>query len=318
MRSIGLDVHRQFAEVAVAQGGQAVPSGHRFEATPAGLLAFARSLGKEDQVVLEATVNTWAIVDVLAAHAGRVVVSNPLRTRAIASAKVKTDKIDAATLAQLLAADFLPEVWIPDPETRSRRAQVAHRAGLVQQRSRLRNRVEAGLHRNLVECPWTDTFGKRGSQWLAHLNLPPADREQLDSTLRQLDCMEAEVARADQLIAETTLGNPRIQRLMTIPGVGVTTAAALVAVVGTSRASPGRTSSWAISALIHVSGSPGTSLRTPDTSAGKARHTLVASSLRRPTPLSAGPGRCGPSTSVSAPAVAARWPSSLWLGSSPS
>ena len=110
MRSIGLDVHRQFAEVAVAQGGQAVPSGHRFEATPAGLLAFARSLGKEDQVVLEATVNTWAIVDVLAAHAGRVVVSNPLRTRAIASAKVKTDKIDAATLAQLLAADFLPEV----------------------------------------------------------------------------------------------------------------------------------------------------------------------------------------------------------------
>jgi transposase len=232
MRSIGLDVHRQFAEVAVAQGGQAVPSGHRFEATPAGLLAFARSLGKEDQVVLEATVNTWAIVDVLAAHAGRVVVSNPLRTRAIASAKVKTDKIDAATLAQLLAADFLPEVWIPDPETRSRRAQVAHRAGLVQQRSRLRNRVEAVLHRNLLECPWTDTFGKRGCQWLAHLNLPSADREQLDSTLRQLDCMEAEVARADQLIAETTLGDPRIQRLMTIPGVGVTTAAALVAVVG--------------------------------------------------------------------------------------
>ena len=93
---------------------------------------------------------------------------------------MKTDKIDAATLAQLLAADFLPEVWIPDPETRSRRAQVAHRAGLVQQRSRLRNRVEAVLHRNLLECPWTDTFGKRGCQWLAHLNLPSADREQLD------------------------------------------------------------------------------------------------------------------------------------------
>jgi hypothetical protein len=132
---------------------------------------------------------------------------------------------------QLLAADFLPEVWIPDPETRSRRAQVAHRAGLVQQRSRLRNRVEAVLHRNLLECPWTDTFGKRGCQWLAHLNLPPADREQLDSTLRQLDCIEAEVARADQLIAETTLGDPRIRRLMTIPGVGVTTAAATEATV---------------------------------------------------------------------------------------
>ena len=61
--------------------------------------------------------NTWLIAELLGAHAGRVVVSNPLRTRAIADAKHQTDTIDAATLAQLLAADYLPEVWQPDAAT---------------------------------------------------------------------------------------------------------------------------------------------------------------------------------------------------------
>ena len=83
--------------------------------------AFAATLGPNDQVFLEATINTWAIADLLRTRAGRVVVSNPMRTRAIADAKIKTDRVDAAVLAQLLAADFNPEVWMPDEATRERR-----------------------------------------------------------------------------------------------------------------------------------------------------------------------------------------------------
>ena len=70
--------------------------------------AFADGLGPADEVALEATGNTWAIATLLASRAGRVVVSNPAKTRAIAEAKVKTDKVDAEILAQLLAADYLP------------------------------------------------------------------------------------------------------------------------------------------------------------------------------------------------------------------
>src|SRR4051794_7002944 len=80
---------------------------------------------------------TWAIAELLAEHAGRVTVSNPMRTRAIASAKVKTDKIDARVLAQLGAADFLPEVWAPDEATRALRRRIAHRSSLVCQRTPL-------------------------------------------------------------------------------------------------------------------------------------------------------------------------------------
>ena len=114
MRSIGLDVHKHFAEVAISEpGGRAGPaSGSRRQPLTFGPLR--RRLGRRAGVVLESTVNTWQIADLLRVHAGRVVVSNPMKTRAIAEAKVKTDKVDAAVLAQLLAADFIPEVWVPE------------------------------------------------------------------------------------------------------------------------------------------------------------------------------------------------------------
>ena len=106
-RCIGLDVHREFAQVAIWQGGLVIQAG-RFATTPQGVRAFAEGLGPGDEVALEATGNTWAIATLLASRAGRVVVSNPAKTRAIAEAKVKTDKVDAEILAQLLAADYLP------------------------------------------------------------------------------------------------------------------------------------------------------------------------------------------------------------------
>ena len=99
-RCIGLDVHREFAQVAVWQGGLVWQAG-RFATTPEGVRGFAEQLGPADEVALEATGNTWAIATVLASRAGRVVVSNPAKTRAIAEAKVKTDKVDAEILATI-------------------------------------------------------------------------------------------------------------------------------------------------------------------------------------------------------------------------
>jgi transposase len=79
-------------------------------------------------------------VRLLQDHVARVVVSNPQKTRAIAEARVKTDKVDAQILAQLLAADYLPGVWVADEDTQARRRQVARRAHLVRQRTRLKTR----------------------------------------------------------------------------------------------------------------------------------------------------------------------------------
>jgi len=100
----------------------------------ADLEKFADRLGAGDHVVLEATGNTAAIVGVLKARAERVVVANPLQVRLIAEARIKTDKIDAAILAQLYAAGFLPQVWIPDESTLALRRQVSRRQQIVRRK----------------------------------------------------------------------------------------------------------------------------------------------------------------------------------------
>ena len=231
MRYIGLDVGRDFAHAAVVEGTGSARKLGRLRMGEE-LAAFAATLGPDDAVALEASGNTWALVELLGRHAGRVVVSNPLRTRAIADAKRKTDDIDAATLAELLAADYLPAVWIPDEATRRLRRIVAHRAGLVRDRTATRNRVSAILGRRLVRSPLSDPFGSRGRAWLAALELPPDERLALDSALRLNAVLDAEVDLADRAIATALIDDPRVRHLLTIPGIGLVTAAGILAVVG--------------------------------------------------------------------------------------
>ena len=142
VRFIGMDVHREFAQLAVVEDGLVRDEG-RIGVTPEALRRWADGLRADDEVALEATGNSDAIATLLTPIVARVVVSNPSKTRAIAEAKVKTDKVDARILAQLLAADFLPPVWLPDDRTRASRRQVTRRAHLVRQRTRIKNQIRA-------------------------------------------------------------------------------------------------------------------------------------------------------------------------------
>jgi transposase len=231
-RCIGLDVHREFAQVAIWEDGVVWQAG-KVGTTPEELRVFADSLGPADEVALEATGNTYAIATLLAGRVARVVVSNPAKTRAIAEAKVRTDKVDAAILAQLLAADFLPPVWLPDQATHGLRRQVIRRAHLVRQRTRLKNQVQAILHRNLVpRCPAADLFGHKGRAWLAAQPLPGDERAAVAALLRQLDFHADELAEVDADLGRVGLARPEVRRLMTIPGIDATVALSLVAAVG--------------------------------------------------------------------------------------
>lgn len=231
-RCIGLDVHREFCQVAVWQSGRVRQAG-QIKTTPEMLRIFADSLAPTDEVALEATCNTHAIVRLLEQRVARVVVSNPLKTRAIAEAKIKTDKVDAAILAKLLAADFLPGVWIADDETQALRRRVARRAHIVRQRTRLKNQVQSILHRNLVSrCPAADLFGIKGRRWLSEQPLPEDERQAVDALLRQLDFQGQELQIIDAALSKVALGSADVKRLMSIPGVDATVALSIVAAVG--------------------------------------------------------------------------------------
>src|SRR5665811_2108959 len=106
------------------------------------------------------------------------------------------------------------------------------RAPLVRARSRLKNEVQAALMRNLVGAPSaTDLFGAAGRRWLADLVLPADERETLDSCLRTIAFLDGEVERFEVAIARYAMHSVEIRRLVTIPGVGLISAATLVAVV---------------------------------------------------------------------------------------
>ena len=184
-------------------------------------------------MALEATGNSDAIANLLTPIVGRVVVSNPSKTRAIAEAKVKTDKVDARILAQLLAADFLPPVWLPDDRTRALRRQVTRRAHLVRQRTRIKNQVHAILARNLAPTPpVSDLFGRTGRHWLSTQPLPADERSTVQALLRQLDFHGSELAVVDKELAVEALADPVVARLMTIPGVDAIAGMSIVAAVG--------------------------------------------------------------------------------------
>jgi len=156
--------------------------------TRARLAALGRSLGKEDEVVIEATGNAMAVVRVLSPYVGRVIVANPLQVKAIAHAHVKTDKIDAGVLASLRAADFLPEIWLPDADTERRRRLVARRNQVVRHRTRIKNEVHAILHAHLVPpCPHAELFGRLGRIWLSRQIIPDDEAAAIDRHLREVD-----------------------------------------------------------------------------------------------------------------------------------
>jgi hypothetical protein len=180
---------------------------------------FAQTLRRSDRVALEATMNTAAIAGLLGERAGEVVVSNPFKTGVIAEAKIKTDKVDARVLAELLAADYLPSVWQADETTKALGRQVGQHIALVRQRTRVKNRVQAILARNLLpRCPSSDLFGIKGRRWLADQDLPADERRTVRSLLRQLDFAGEELKLVDGELARATLDHANARRLMTIHG----------------------------------------------------------------------------------------------------
>lgn len=232
MRVIGLDVSRSVAEIAYLQDGL-IQSGGKVALRRDELNQFAARLGAGDHVVLEATGNTAAIVRALKPHAERVVVANPLKVRLIAEARIKTDKIDAAILAQLYGAGFLPEVWIPDEITQMLRRQIARRQQLVRQRTRLKNEVHAVLAANLIEtCPYSDLFGKNGRIWLGRQPLPIDERINVEQRLRALDRLVEDLQELEQPLAKAALESPRAKLLLTISGVNATVAMSSLAAIG--------------------------------------------------------------------------------------
>jgi transposase len=232
MRFIGMDVHRDFCEVAIWEAGD-VRSAGRVLTNDEDLGLFARSLGTDDEVAMEMSGNAAAIAAIVRPHVARIVLADPKKVRERIGNGPKTDRLDARVLARLGAGGFLAAVWAPDEPTRVRRRLNPPRAQLVRQRTREKNQVHAVMVRNLRgKAPMSDLFGVNGRTWLAAQALPPDEADTVAGCLRQVDFLDAEIELIDRRIAEQVVGSAEIRRLLTLPGFGPVAATALMAAIG--------------------------------------------------------------------------------------
>jgi transposase len=297
MRDIALDVHVDFCEVAIAEGGELRSAG-RIKTTPQEIELFAQSLGQDDRVALEVTGNAWAIKRIIEPHVAEVIVVSPTDT-GIRGARAKTDRLDARTLARLLAAGELDGVWMPDRETQVMRRRLGRRTQLVRARARAKNEIHATLMRCLVgRPPLREPFGPKGRRWLAGLGLPDEERESVDAALRQIEFLDSEIEAVERLICADALGSAEIRRLMTVPGVNVICAATFMAAIGDIRRfeSPRKLTGYlGLDPRVSQSGSaPASHGRISKQGSVSARHALVEASwsaVRQPGPLHAFYGR---------------------------
>ena len=160
-----------------------------------------------------------------------VVVGEAAKIRAMVVRKTKTDRRDARHLLDLLQHDRFPAVWIPDPDTRDRRALIAPRVRLVRMRTVVKNGLQAiALNQRLAlhSALWT----QRGLTQLKALALPPHTTRRRDDSLALVAWLTTQIDQLDAHIATVASADPRVQLLLTHPGVGPLTALTTVLVLG--------------------------------------------------------------------------------------
>lgn len=234
-RYVAFDVHKSYVMVAAVNPQQEV-------VLPPRRIPFNRfepwinkHLKPTDEAVLEATTNAWCVHDLLKPLVTRVVVAHPYRVKLIAAAAVKTDKKDTLALANLLAANLIPEVWVPPIEVRELRALVSHRRRLVSQQTAAKNRLNSVLHRHNIVPPQGHLFNQDNQRWWQNLDLPPSEklraRQDLATLLHlkpQLDEVETELAR----LSVTDPWANQVTYLIQLPGIGMLTAMTVLGAIG--------------------------------------------------------------------------------------
>jgi len=229
---VGVDYHKGFSYGAIMNEAGEILKRGRFGNDADRVAEFLGEYGgPECSAVLEATRNWCVMHDWLEEEAGRVVLAHPLKVKAIAEAKIKTDKIDATILAHLLRCDLIPAAHVCSREGRVLKNVLRHRMFLVRLSTMTKNRIHAVVDRHpevRAEWPCAELFTRPGVMWLRGVELPAYDRHILTAELDLLEHLEGQIKQADRWLRQVGRKDPRVARLMTIPGIGRSFAALLV------------------------------------------------------------------------------------------
>jgi transposase len=258
MRYVGIDIGKVKCRAAVMDPEGTIAEEFTFQNDREGITRLASKLTPEDRVVMESTGSVWStLYNSLEERQIPVTLANPLKTKAIASARIKSDKVDARILAHLLRSNLVAECYIPPRDLRELRALVRHRMSTVRMRSTVKNRVHALLDERGLRCPYKSLFGRKGKSWLSTLILGDLERLMLDNHLQNLECLNEQINRVDAEVRRRASVDEDVRLLLSLTGVDVYTALLIRSEIGDIGRFPDykRLVSWAgLAPSLHQSG----------------------------------------------------------------
>jgi transposase len=232
-RYVGLDAHKNYLVAAAVGTNQELV----MKPVKIASIDFAtwidEHLTAEDEVVIEAMSGAWVIHDLLIQRVARVVVAHPYHVKLIAASMIKTDKRDAITLARLLAANIIPEVWVPPKHVRELRSLIYHRNNLVHRRAAAKNRLHGiCLQFRIIAPEGVTTFTP---EYLNSINLPSVEKLRVRHISEEIHLLTQNIQEAEGLISQMSAQSPWVEDvpyLLQLPGIGILTAITILSSIG--------------------------------------------------------------------------------------
>lgn len=227
MIHLGIDHHKSYSQIhAINDNGEVLFRG-KLNNSMEEFINLKNELGNEEiHSVVEAS-RTWVVYDLLEEIGFNPIVANPMKTKAIAEAQIKTDSIDAATLASLLKADIVPKVNVAPKDIRLIKNILRQRLWLVKMQTATKNRMHNILDRNHLQADSkiTDTFGTKGRRWIEALckdsKVPQSEKKLLEDSIIFLDQIVEQVKATNKLLKENlNVMTKEIDICKSLPGIG--------------------------------------------------------------------------------------------------
>ncbi len=225
MNYMGIDHHKQYSQMTLMDKDGKELRNDRVLNFRSEVEKFLRGAGDEVKAVIEAGRSSYVMVDLLEELGVDVKIANPKEVKAIAKAKIKTDKRDSRILAHLLRTNLIPEVYQRSGENRRRQRVLRQRAFFVAMRTRVKNKIRALLAQQKEEIQGEasrvkNLFSRKGLEALKGLDLPDTDKELLDGLLKMYQQLEERGKESDELVESLYNKMPEAQLIRTVPGFG--------------------------------------------------------------------------------------------------
>lgn len=232
---IGMDLHKNTSTFCAKNLAGQVIASQKILTDKNDVSRFINSLKEKSNdlsLVLEPVSQWYYYADLIAGLSVDVHLAHPMKVKAIASARIKTDKIDAGVLADLLRADLLPEAYFSPPEVRGFKEQCRFRASLLHLRTQVKNKIHAILFKHSLKHNFSDLFGKGGRNWLAGLKLKEPFQNNLDRYLLLIDQLTNLITQAEEKIKVKVQSHSQADLLVSIPGISYCSALTIMAEIG--------------------------------------------------------------------------------------